>query len=46
MSRSIRPFVYVASSMILTYNDISYKTSSYWLIFGLLVIMDLSHALD
>lgn len=46
MSGRIRVFVYVALGLILTYNDITYKTLSYWLIFGLLVIMDLSHALD
>lgn len=46
ISKSIRPFVYVAVSVILSYNDITFKMLTYWLILGLLVIMDISHALD
>lgn len=46
ISKKIRPLVYVSLGVILAFNDIYPKTLTYWLIFGLLVIMDLSHALD
>ena len=46
ISKYIRPFIYVALGMILCFNNIYPKTLTYWLIFGLLIITDISHALD
>ena len=46
ISKCIKPFVYGGLGFVLSINDLTYKTLAFWLILGLFVIIDLSHAFD